>query len=147
MFTADYRWSSPIILSAVLGMLASRAVMVVACCAGVNCLPSWCSCSWRLVKRGGREGRSGEREEGGGGRESDGGDGGDSMNGKGSVMHVPAKTQFILWFAGLRGGERGNRENPCVSFLPPSSFFFAPLSPSNLQNVSNAFSTAPQTQA
>ena len=85
-------------------MLASRAVMIGFCSLLINKLPL-CKCSWRLLRPRTRDptaaaGASGSSADSAAGRPSD------DDNGKADEERkfVPFKTQFILWFAGLRGG-------------------------------------------
>ncbi len=102
MFIAHYRWDGTLVLFSVLAMFASRALMLVIVSFVVNHL-QLCRCGWRIRRRRQRR-DSEEPDEGAGGRESISRHSMSSKDNEESPQFISQKIQFILWFAGLRGG-------------------------------------------
>jgi NhaP-type Na+/H+ or K+/H+ antiporter len=98
MFTANYKWNTALVCVSVVAMLVSRGIMIVACSFVVNRMDC-CKCAWRLLRDRTRDPQDSSSAAGDTVPESP-----SESPPPGSSSFITPKTQFILWFAGMRGG-------------------------------------------
>eukprot|EP00519_Triparma_laevis_P010357 CAMPEP_0182497350 /NCGR_PEP_ID=MMETSP1321-20130603/5834_1 /TAXON_ID=91990 /ORGANISM="Bolidomonas sp., Strain RCC1657" /LENGTH=708 /DNA_ID=CAMNT_0024701199 /DNA_START=50 /DNA_END=2172 /DNA_ORIENTATION=+ len=113
LFISTYRYNAVLIIIAITGMLFSRGVMLVGIGVLINSMEC-CKCAWRVRGKRARDADPsdphGHTADLAGGGADDGSSApselyaADKDKEKTSAQFVSNKNQFILWFAGLRGG-------------------------------------------